>query len=1001
MKNDSATTRKYWRSLEQLNGGPAYGEIAGREFPEGASEIPEGITRRDMLMLLGASLSMAGLAGCRRPVEAIVPYVAAPEQVIPGVPMHYATTMPFGTSAYGLVVESHEGRPSKIEGNSLHPASGGASSAWIQASLYDLYDPDRSRSVLHDGEKATWEEFAAAFGSIRGGAGDGSGIAVLTESFHSPTLARLRSAFLAAHPGARWVVWEPAGEENVCRGLETATGTALQPVYHLDRAEIIVSVDADLLGTHPESVRHARGFADGRRLGASSDSMNRLYVVESSFTVTGAAADHRKRLQSGRMAAFVAALASELASRGLPTEVAENGSTAESLGLDAKWLRAVARELVANRGGSVIVAGSDQPAGVHAAVAELNRRLGNVGSTVTYGALEDAGLPDTPGLTALAEEMRAGSIGTLIVLGGNPVYNAPADLDFAGAMAGVGTTIHLSGHVNETSRVAGWHLPEAHYLESWSDSRSVEGVPSVVQPLIAPLFGGRSKIELLSLVATGAETSGYDLVRETWISILAGRDFEKGWHRVLHDGLLDGDPPATDPEIDGAAVAAALQAAVSGSRVASAGDLEIRFAPSMAVHDGRFANNGWLQELPDPATKITWDNAAIVSQATARERGLARGDVARLSYGDRTLEMPVFVLPGQADHTVTVALGYGRRDAGRVGNGVGVDAYALRSSAAPGFDTGLTLEPAGRTHRLATTQDHWVVDDLGVEERARRVGTLYREGTLDEYRHHPEFAKHATEGPHPPLESLWHEKAYDDGNQWGMAIDLNACIGCNACVIACQSENNIAVVGRDQVSRGREMHWIRIDRYFKGDPDDPQQMVFQPVTCMHCENAPCEQVCPVAATVHDEEGLNTMVYNRCIGTRYCSNNCPYKVRRFNFYNFTKDTPDTLKMAYNPDVTVRSRGVMEKCTFCTQRINAARIDAKMDGREIRDGDVRTACQQACPTQAIEFGNLLDGASAVAGRKRLDRSYVMLEELNNKPRTTYQARIRNPNPELTDA
>jgi molybdopterin-containing oxidoreductase family iron-sulfur binding subunit len=984
MTSDSGSGPKYWRSLEQLSGGRGYRETAARELPEGGTEPPEGVSRRDMLMLLGASISMAGLAGCRCPAEAIVPHDAAPEQVLPGVPMHYATTMPFGTSAYGLVVESHEGRPRKIEGNPLHPASGGSSSAWMQAALYDLYDPDRSCTVLRDGEQATWEEFASAWGSMREAAGDGSGVAVLSEPYRSPTLARLRDALHARLPGARWVVWEPVGEENVYRGLETAAGVPLQPVYHLDRADVIVSVDADLLGVHPESVRHARAFAAGRRLSSNTDSMNRLYVVESSYTVTGAAADHRKRLQSGRMPAVVAALASELASRGLPTEVASERLTAASLGLDAKWLRAVARDLVANRGRSLIVAGSDQPPGVHAAVAELNLRLANVGSTVTYGALDDGGIPETTALTALTEEMKTGGVETVIVLGGNPVYNAPTDLDFAGAVAAVETTIHLGSHVDETSRVATWHLPEAHFLESWSDARSVDGVPSVVQPLIAPLYEGRSKVELTNLLTTGAEASGHDLVRETWASILAGRDFEKGWHRVLHDGLLDVDPQSADPTIDGSAAAAALRNAVSDMRIATAFDREIRFAPSMAVHDGRFANNGWLQELPDPATKITWDNAAIVSPETAREHGLAGGDVARLSYRGRTVEMPVFILPGQADHTVTVALGYGRHEAGRVGNGVGVDLYALRTSRAPAFDTGLTLEAAGRRQPLATTQDHRVVD-LDID------GALYREATLDEYVDDPEFAKRGSE-------SLRHERSGDEGYQWGMAIDLNVCIGCNACVIACQSENNIAVVGRDQVARGREMQWIRIDRYFRGVADDPDGMVFQPVTCVHCENAPCEPVCPVAATTHDEEGLNTMVYNRCIGARHCSHHCPYRVRSFNFHHFSKDTPETLKMAYNPDVTVRSCGIMEKCTFCTQRINAARIAARTEDREIRDGDVRTACQQACPTRAIEFGNLRDTAGAVRSRSRLDRSYVLLEELDTRPRTTYQARVRNLSPGL---
>jgi molybdopterin-containing oxidoreductase family iron-sulfur binding subunit len=991
--NGSNGRTQYWRSLRQISDTPSYGQAAAHEFPEGASEPPEGISRRDVLVLLGASLSMAGLTACRRPVDKIVPYVNAPEEIVPGVPMQYATTMPFGTSAYGLVVESHEGRPAKIEGNTLHPSTQGSSNAWVQAATYGLYDPDRSRTPLRAGEASTWEEFLSAWGEIAqihdGDAG--AGLAILSESFSSPTLGRLNDQLRERFPRRRWAVYEPVSDENVLEGIGLVSGRPLQPIHHFERAEVILSIDSDFLVNDPESIRHGRGFADGRRLAAPGDTMNRLYAVESAFSATGAAADHRKALPSGRMGTFTAALAGALAARGLPLDLSGSAPGADEVGIDASWLSALAGDLLEHAGRGVIVAGAHLPAEVHAAVAVLNAALGNLGVTVTFHEPLNAVGSRRVGLAALARAMRDGTIRTLVILGGNPAYNAPADFDFASAMAEVEHTIHLSEQVNETSALAEWHLPRAHFLESWGDARAMGGPLSVIQPLIEPLFDGHSDMELVSLMATSEERSGHDLVRETWVRIFSGQTFDREWNRVLHDGVMIGSaaPPVT-PEIG-------TRIRVSDLASPAANGLEIRFVPSYAVHDGRFANVGWLQELPDPATKLTWDNAALLAPATARELSVSNGDVVRLQYRDRSLELPAFVMPGQAAGTVVVALGYGRTAAGNVGNGVGVDAYVLRHSDAPDFDGGARLEKTGATYRLAGTQDHWVVDELGIEERQRRVGSLVRSGTLEEYRADPEFAA-KYDPPHPPLESLWHEHGYDEGFQWGMTIDLNTCIGCNACVIACQSENNIPVVGKEQVTHGREMQWLRIDRYFSGSVDEPEEMLFQPVACMHCENAPCEQVCPVAATVHDGEGLNTMVYNRCIGTRYCSNNCPYKVRRFNFFNYTSTTPQLLQIAYNPDVTVRSRGVMEKCTYCTQRINRAKLDARLAGRELVDGELQTACQQACPTRAISFGNVLDRNSEVARLRQGNRAYEMLAELNNKPRTSYLAKIRNPNPDL---
>jgi MoCo/4Fe-4S cofactor protein with predicted Tat translocation signal len=979
--NEGSARTRYWRSLGELEQDPEFLAALGREFPPGAADPPEGITRRTLLQLMGASLSLAGLSACRRPVETIVPYVSAPEEIVPGVPLKYATTMPFGVSALGLVVESHEGRPTKIEGNELHPSSLGAAGAWTQAAIYDLYDPDRSREVTRQGAEKppTWKDFVDYWKEVHAGvsADQGASLAVLFEPFASPTKARLVAALKRRYPSARFVAYAPLGDESLYAGIEAATGSVVEPVHHLDRARVILSLDSDFLLVDPDSVRHARGFAEGRRVRSAGDAMNRLYVVESTLTITGIAADHRLGLQSGRIAAFTAALAAEL---GLGTAPASDDD------IDRKWLAAVARDLKAAGGRSLVVAGAHQPMAVHAAVAALNAALGSVGTTVTYVDAKETVRSSSADLKALVADMRAGKVKTLFVLGGNPVYDAPADLELGSALAKVDNRIRLGLHVDETSAACQWHLPEAHFLEAWGDARSRGGPLSVVQPLIEPLFAGRSVIEMLALIESGEERSGHDLVRETWKATLAGGDFEREWNRVLHDGLLEGSEPApASPRID-----ARVLADLASSAPAGAGALEVVFRPSAAVYDGRYANNPWLQELPEPVSKLTWDNAALVSAKTAAGLGLKSGDLVRLKLREREIEAAVMVVPGNADHSVTVALGYGRSAAGRVGNGVGFDAYRLRTTSAPGFDVGAELEPSGKTHKLVATHDHWSTEG--------RV--IVQEAGLEEYRKNPKIAQEY-EAELEPQKSLWPDRAYAQEPQWGMTIDLNSCIGCNACVVACQSENNIPSVGKDQVSRGREMHWIRVDRYFSGRPDAPESIVFQPVPCQQCENAPCEQVCPVAATLHDEQGLNVMVYNRCIGTRYCSNNCPYKVRRFNFYNFTKDTPEILKMAQNPDVTVRARGVMEKCSYCLQRINRGRIDAKLAGKPLEDGDVQTACQQTCPTQAIQFGDIRDPKSRVAQLKSSDRNYHLLAELNTRPRTTYLMRLRNPNPELEKA
>jgi Fe-S-cluster-containing dehydrogenase component/anaerobic selenocysteine-containing dehydrogenase len=974
-----------------------------------------------MMMLVGASLSLAGLAGCRRPAEEIVPYVIAPEDSVPGIPRYYATTMPFRRSAYGLIVESHEGRPTKVEGNPSHPSTLGASSSRVQASVLGLYDPDRSQSVMQQGTRKSWGDLVTAWGQLSEAhtADGGASLAVLSESFSSPTVARLTSELRARYPQLQWATYDAVSDENRVAGLRLAMGRDVDLMLRFDRASVILALDADPLLTDPEMIRHARGFADGRRAGASGGEMNRLYAVEGVYSLTGAMADHRLRLESRQIAPFLAALAARLAP---PEAGAASLAQAGVPGVNSRWIEALAKDLLANRGKGLIVAGERQPAAVHAAVCALNTYLGNSGTTVSYYETKDAALPSVSSLATLVSAMNAGAIKTLVVLGGNPVFDAPADLDFASAMAKVPQSIALGHMVDETSVKATWHVPRAHYLESWGDARAVGGTVSVVQPLILPLFGGRTTVEVLGLMVGGKDRPGYDIVRETWKPILGEAEFDSKWNRVLHDGFLAGSElPEVVPNltaqplaelarsIAGGAGATGSGAALSGSR----GGLEIVFLPSASLHDGRFANDGWLQELPDPLTKLTWDNPALISPKTAETLGLSSEDVVRLDYAGRSLELPVWLLPGMTDGVVALTLGYGRSRAGRIGSGVGFDAFTVRSAKAPGFDSGVSLTKLARAYPLSATQEHGSMEGRPV----------VRESTLTALRSKPAAAGAGAESPHaagspeaappegkevpgalgvfaehPPRFSLWKEHSYDQGHQWGMTIDLNACIGCNACMVACQSENNVPVVGKIQVAKGREMQWLRVDRYFSGEPSGNPEVVFQPVPCMHCEDAPCEQVCPVAATVHDGQGLNVMVYNRCIGTRYCSNNCPYKVRRFNFFNYTKDTPDILKLAMNPDVTVRARGVMEKCTYCTQRINRVKIDARLAGRELRDGDVKTACQQTCPTSAIEFGDIRDGSSRVAKAKADPRNYALLEELNTRPRTTYLAKVRNPNPEL---
>ncbi len=969
------TGRQYWRSLEQLAGTPRFQEWLRREFPQGAPELAGQGSRRRMLRLMAASLGLAGLTACRRPVENILPSSRGSEAIVPGVPNWYATSMTVGGLSFGLLVESHDGRPTKIEGNPRHPSSLGATTAHAQAAVLSLYDPDRSTRVLRQGRAASWDGFEAFaaqhFAAAR--VGDGARIRFLSETACSPSLEAVRRHALTRFPGARWIEYEPLNQDQALAGSEIAYGAPHVVRFHFDKADMVVSLDHDFLGLDALSLGWIRQFSRRRTADSPREPMNRLYAVESRFSMTGAAADHRLRLRPSEVRRFGEDLARALGALEGPAPSPN------------RFLDALARDLKASRGRSLVLAGPRQPAEVHALAHLLNQALGNTGVTVTCSrAPRDDARLQIRSLQSLAAELAAGQVETLVVLGGNPAFTAPADMGFQGLMRKARYNVRLGLEEDETSAGAEWHLPEAHFLESWGDGRALDGTASIQQPLIEPLYGGRTVAEVVAVISGYKDRRAYDIVRNHWLAGWPVRDAEKNWRRALHDGVVSGSSfPEARPAADASRVAAALQ---SNPASPVAEGLEIAFTPGWATWDGRYANNGWLQEAPDPMTRLTWDNAALVSPATASRLGLATGDLVRLSRGRHEVAAPVLVQPGHADDCVSVPLGYGRAMCGRVGRNVGFNAFLLRTTDALWSAAGLELRRTGRTARLALTQNHH-----NMEGRP-----LILAATLEEYRKDPKFVAHSK--PHLEPFSLHKEPSYDRGNQWGMAIDLSACVGCNACVLACQAENNIPIVGKQQVLRGRQMHWIRVDRYYQGSPEDPGAAV-QPVTCQQCENAPCENVCPVAATTHSPEGLNDMAYNRCVGTRYCSNNCPYKVRRFNFLDFHKGLSEAGKMVFNPDVTVRMRGVMEKCTYCVQRIEEKKIKARREGRRaIGDGEIQTACQQACPAGAIVFGDINDPASRVAGLRNHNRGYGLLEELNTKPRTTYLARLRNPNPEL---
>ncbi len=983
---DGTQGRTYWKSLEELAQTPEFLEFLHREFPSQASELTDPKGRREFLTLMGASLALAGLTGCtKQPEEKIVPYVQAPEQVVPGKPLFFATAVLDGGYAKGILVESHLGRPTKIEGNPDHPASLGATDASGQAWVLGLYDPDRSQTLTYRGEIRAWSDFMTAMRDALGvqRPRQGVGLRILTETVTSPTLAAQLRELLADLPAAKWHQWEPTG--GAVAAVGQAIGRPASVQYHFDRADVILSLEADFVVDGPASLRYAREYT-ARRKRPGEQPMNRLYAVESTPSLTGAIADHRLPLRPSEIEGFARAVAGA---------VGGGAARPGPEGTAGAWVASVAKDLKAHAGRSLVIAGDYQSPAVHALAHEINQWLGNVGQTVVYGAPVEAQPVDTmASLAELAADMKAGRVEVLVVLGSNPVYSAPADLDFASAMDRVKLRVHLGLYQDETAVRSHWHIPQAHALEAWSDARAYDGTATIMQPLIAPLYDpARSAHEVLAALSSRPDRKGHDIVKDFWRTQLGG-DFEPRWRRSLHDGLVTGWTGAVGaaPAAAPAPALAPPPTAASPARPPAAGALEIVFRPDPTIQDGRYCNLGWLQELPKPITKLTWDNAALISPATAQRLGLENSQVVELRYRGRTVKAPVWTLPGQADDTVTVHLGYGRTGAGRVGNGAGFDANLIRTSDAPWSGGGLELAKTSETRALACAQDHWSIDQ-NAEPRH-----LIRSVTVDEYAKEPEAIKEQAEDP--PRDLTLYPNVKYAGHAWGMSIDLNSCVGCSACVVACVAENNIPVVGREQVAKGREMHWIRVDRYFSGRPEHSETIRahFQPLPCMHCENAPCEQVCPVAATVHSDEGLNEQVYNRCIGTRYCSNNCPYKVRRFNFLLYQDWNTESLKLQRNPDVSVRSRGVMEKCTYCVQRIEQARITAHNEGRGIRDGEIQTACQSVCPTQAIVFGDVNDPASAVSRLKAEHRDYALVGELNTRPRTTYLAEVKNPNPEL---
>jgi molybdopterin-containing oxidoreductase family iron-sulfur binding subunit len=1005
-------------------------ELIDDERPPDATEWFGGANRREFLQLMGASLVMAGAAGCSRsPVGDVVPYVHPPEVMVPGEPLYYASAFVLDGFAAGVLVESHAGRPTKIEGNPEHPASLGATDAFTQAATWGLYDPQRSQSVLRKSEHAdstfrraetgaendaeadafaqrSWPEFRAELrrrlGFLQNSGG--RGLRILTRSVTSPTLSAQLDALLRNYPQAGWHQWSPINRDRILAGTRRAFGRPLHPRYDLSKADVILALDADYLSQGPGRLAYARAWADKRAVRSGDPAMSRFYVVEPVMTSTGSKADHRLAMNPRRMEGFLRELARSLGVPGVSSETGEF-SDFEPTPRETSWLDALAADLREHRARSAVIPGDAQSAEVHALAHAVNAHLENVGATVEFSepvlARPDSQLAS---IRQLAADIRAGEVDTLLILDGNPAYDAPADLEFAELIEKVEMSAHLSLYVDETSRRCTWHVPALHFLETWSDARAFDGTVTILQPLIEPLYDGHSSHEVLDAV-NDAERDSFAIVKEYWLERIGAPDFPRIWRESLLDGMVSGTmlkpvSVALRPDFDQKPVGGVLQNPARNptknqakNQAANAGNLTVIFAADPSVWDGRFAKNAMLQELPKPMSTLTWDNAAMLSLATARALGVENEDVVRIEYRGRSVEAPVWIAPGHANDCVTLRLGYGHEAGDLLSTGVGFNAYRLRTSEALWFDGGLSVQKTAKTYPLAMTQLHHRMHDQPIVEHA----------TLAEFVRRAAASAAGAELEEAHVgQSLYPEYEYDD-YAWAMSIDLTRCIACKACVAACQAENNIPIVGKKQVLVAREMHWIRVDTYYEGPPESPKAF-HQPVPCMHCEKAPCELVCPVEATTHSSEGINEMTYNRCVGTRYCSNNCPYKVRRFNFLDYASDDVDDLEavldLKYNPDVTVRSRGVMEKCTYCIQRINAARVNAQLEGRRIRDDDFQTACEQVCPTRTIVFGDKNNPDARVTRIKQQPHDYALLAHLNTRPRTTYLGAITNPNPALEE-
>lgn len=1038
-----ATGKRYWRGLEEYAESPEFHSWLEREFPAGANEFWGGDTsRRSFLKLMGASMALAGLglSGCRRPEAHIVPFTETPEWMVPGKTVRYATAYPGRRGALPLLVSSYEGRPIKIDGNHLYKPTTGGTTGFAQASILDLYDPHRSKIWKKDGKKVSAEDRNQMWDELKGALDKqgGKGVAFLVDKVMSPTRDRLRDQLLQLYPQLTWTEYDPLLGRDEEKAKSLAFGENIEILPHYDKADLVYSLDCDFLGTDEGGVSAVKAFSKKRKVRKPTDKMSRLYVAENRFTMTGGVADHRLCLQRSHIPGLVVEIAKVCVKEGKTSPALESAIASSKAKLpdhiDKKWVEESAKDLVAHAGKSIVNIGSTHAAPVQLLVYSLNEALGNLGKTMTVRfAPEKQEHTQFASIAEMAKQVDSGAVETVVILGGNPVYDLPKVGAYKELWKKVKKIVRWGLFDDETSAIAHWQIPAAHYLESWGDTLSLDGTYLSIQPLILPLYGGISQIEFLSKLM-GVVELPMELVKETFRNRLSSEpadeyDFKALWERFVHGGFLEEQTPKkVIPSLRMGRVAKYLSRNGIQPGV-DKDELELVFVPSYSMDDGRYIDNAWMQEAADPITKLTWDNAILINPKTADElgleskmvRGIQTSDIVRVKVGDKVVEGPILKNPGHARNSITVSFGYGRTSTGFVGEDCGYDAYKLLDYDFHGFASeGVSIEKVDKKEqKLAVTQEHH-----SMEGRA-----IVREAPLDYYKKYPDFTSYlGVEGHSPvPIESFYEPPPLTDEHQWAMVIDLTSCTGCNACIVACQSENNIPVVGRDQVMKGREMHWVRVDRYFSGSDEDAHAMLNQPVSCMHCENAPCETVCPVNATVHSEDGLNVMVYNRCIGTRYCANNCPYKVRRFNYFDYNqreldkiynppfsevwgapspKGSPETVKMSKNPNVTVRMRGVMEKCTYCVQRLQEAKINAKVKARDskntrIKRDSVLVACQQACPADCIVFGDKSDPGSAVSQHIKLDHNYSVLGYLNVKPRTTYLARLRNPNPRMPDA